>query len=52
MIARARPEGRRVVEKDRDISQVMDRRVIFERVGVVEVEAVVEMIRVSSDERD
>jgi len=49
LIARQRTEGRRVVEEERDVPQLADGRIGFNRVRVVEMEAVVKMVRVGRD---
>src|ERR1051325_1113765 len=50
LIARQRTKCRRVGEESRNISQLADRGVVYDRVRVVEMKAVVKMIRVSRDE--
>src|SRR5213595_1391468 len=44
LIARERAESRSVAEEERNISQVLNGRVCFDRVRVVEVETVVKMV--------
>ena len=46
LIARERAERRRVAEEARNIPQLADGGVVYERVRVVEMEAVVKMVRV------
>jgi hypothetical protein len=50
LVARERTEGRRVIEKYRDIPQITNCRVILDRMRVVEMETVVKMIRIGRDE--
>ena len=44
LIARERAESRRVAEEERNISQLADGRVGYDRMRVVEVEAIVKMV--------
>ena len=46
LIARQRAESRRVAEEERNVSQVSDGRVSYDRMRVVEMETVVKMVRV------
>ena len=50
LIARERAESRRVAEEERNILQLTDGRVGYDGVRVVEVEAVVKMVRVRREE--
>ena len=52
LIARQRTERRRVAEKHRNVPHFPDGRVVFNCVRVVEVEAVVKMVRVGREEGD
>src|SRR5438132_2637049 len=52
LIARERAEGRRVAEEERNVPQLADGRVVYDRVRVVEMEAVVKMVRVSCKNGD
>src|ERR1700730_3173401 len=51
-MARERTEGCRVVEKLWNVSQLADGRVVLDRVRVVEVEAILKMIRIGRDEKN
>ena len=44
LIAWERAKSRRVTEEERNISQFTDGRVVYDRVRVIEVEAIVKMI--------
>src|ERR1700675_2307239 len=48
LIARERAEGCRVTEEERDVPQLANGRVAYDRVPVVHVEAIVEMVCVGS----
>ena len=52
LIARERAEGRRVAEEERNVPQLANGRVVYDRVRVVEVEAVVKMVCVGREEGD
>jgi hypothetical protein len=51
LVARKRAEGHRVAKEERDVPQLANRRIIYDRVRVVEVETVVKMVGVSREER-
>ena len=51
LIARERAESRRVAEEERNVPQFANGRVGYDRMRVVEVEAVVKMVRVGREER-
>ena len=52
LIARERAEGCRVAEEERNVPQLANSRVVFDRVRVVEVEAIVKMVCVGREEDD
>ena len=50
LIAGQRAESGRVVEEERNISQFADGRVVFDRVGIVEVKAVLKMVCIGCED--
>ena len=44
LIARERAESRRIAEEERNVPQLTDGRVVYDRVRVVEMEAIVKMV--------
>jgi len=49
LIARERAEGRGIAKEERDVPQLANRGIVYDRVRVIEVETVVKMVGVSRD---
>ena len=52
IIARERAEGCRVTEEERNVPQLANGRVVYDRVPVVHVEAIVKMVCVGCENND